>query len=96
MTVDAFKTSLTQSEPPAGLNVLLRALWHEGKGNWEAAHEVAQAANTPAHCRLHAYLHRKEGDHGNARYWYSRAGCPVPATSLAEEWEALVRAFGAA
>ena len=69
---------------------MLQALWHDGKGNWQGAHEIAQAANTPDHCQLHAYLHRKEGDVGNARYWYNRAGRPMPAVSLRQEWEDMV------
>ncbi len=44
---------------------------------------------------MHAYLHRKEGDLGNAGYWYSRAGRPMPATSvtLETEWAELGRTF---
>lgn len=38
---------------------------------------------------MHAYLHRKEGDIGNARYWYSRAGRPVFQGTLQQEWEAI-------
>jgi hypothetical protein len=38
---------------------------------------------------VHAYLHRKEGDLGNASYWYSRAGQQRPPISLEEEWEQL-------
>jgi hypothetical protein len=38
---------------------------------------------------VHAYLHRKEPDLANARYWYNRAD-RVPATgSLDSEWAAL-------
>jgi len=41
---------------------------------------------------VHAYLHRKEGDRGNAGYWYRRAGKPMPAKiSLEEEWKAIAR-----
>ena len=47
---------------------------------------------------MHAYLHRKEGDAGNAAYWYRRARKPVCQASLDEEWaaiaEALLRADG--
>jgi hypothetical protein len=42
MTVDEFKGSLTDATPPRGLPPLLLALWHEGKGAWDAAHRVAQ------------------------------------------------------
>ncbi len=37
------------------------------------AHKTAQKLNTQTACWLHAYLHRVEGDMGNANYWYGRA-----------------------
>jgi hypothetical protein len=40
--------------------------------------------------RVHAYLHRKEGDRGNAQYWYRRAGQPEAVDSLESEWTRLV------
>jgi len=40
---------------------------------------------------VHAYLHRKEGDQGNAAYWYGRAGKPVCREPLDTEWFAIVR-----
>jgi hypothetical protein len=42
---------------------------------------------------VHAYLHRKEGDIGNAGYWYSRAGrtLPAPDLTLNAEWTAIAR-----
>jgi hypothetical protein len=39
---------------------------------------------------VHAYLHRKEGDASNAKYWYQRAGRGFRREGLGEEWEALV------
>ena len=42
---------------------------------------------------VHAYLHRKEGDAGNAAYWYRRARQPVCRASLDEEWEAIASAL---
>ena len=41
--------------------------------------------------RIHAYLHRKEGDPDNARYWYRQAGRAPFEGSLADEWSALAR-----
>jgi hypothetical protein len=38
-------------------------------------------------------LHREEGDLGNARYWYRRAGQPPYQGSLAAEWEAIAQAL---
>jgi hypothetical protein len=93
MNYPAFQASLSQDTPPAGLSPLLLALWYEGKGDWEQSHEIAQQQNTPGHCLVHAYLHRKEGDQGNANYWYQRAGRKMPQSSLAQEWEALAQEF---
>ena len=42
---------------------------------------------------IHAYLHRVEGDLGNAGYWYRQAGKPVATGSLEAEWEAIVSAL---
>lgn len=91
MTSDQFTQSLTQPQPPAGVHPILQALWYDANGKWEEAHEVAQSREgTPVYDRLHAYLHRKEGDRFNAGYWYRRAGTPVFTGSLEEEWQALV------
>ena len=71
----------------------LLSLWYDGKGDWKAAHDqVDQLPGKPA-ARVHAYLHRKEGDQWNADYWYRRAGENRPNLSLDEEWEELVRRY---
>lgn len=93
MTLDEFRRSLADARVPAGLSPVLRALWHDGKGDWHAAHEVAQDVHAPDGAWVHAYLHRKEGDAANAAYWYRRAGKPVCGDSLDNEWEAIVSAF---
>ena len=93
MTLEEFRSSLKGTVPPAGLPPVLQALWHDGRGDWNAAHEVAQDVPDPDGAWVHAYLHRKEGDAGNAAYWYRRASQPVCRDSLDTEWEAIVRAF---
>jgi hypothetical protein len=92
MTLKDFKSTLSSSAPPA-VSESLKAMWYDGKGNWEEAHNVAQEINTREGSWIHAYLHRKEGDIGNAAYWYHRAGQQVCKTSLDEEWEAIVGAL---
>ena len=87
MTLDAFKTTLTQDAPPGGLSKELQALWYAGKGDWHQSHEIAQEKNTPAYCLIHAYLHRQEGDTWNANYWYNKAGRKMPKVTLEQEWE---------
>lgn len=88
---DEFEASLAAGEAPGGLSRPLLALWHARKGDWDRAHELAQAAEgDPAHDWIHAYLHREEGDTGNAAYWYRRAGKPVADGGLEEEWRRIV------
>ncbi|REA62708.1 hypothetical protein DSL64_07230 [Dyadobacter luteus] len=91
MTFEQFTQSLSLDTLPAELPVLLQALWYDGKGDWEAAHNIAQSREgTRGYDRLHAYLHRVEGDEWNAGYWYRRAGAKVFRGSLKEEWTELV------
>jgi hypothetical protein len=42
---------------------------------------------------VHAYLHRKEGDAGNAGYWYGQAGRPHCTLTPDAEWEQIVSAL---
>ena len=75
---------------PARLPAAVQALWWDGRGDWDRAHQNAQAQDDNIGALVHAYLHRKEGDLANAGYWYARAGRSMPAVTLAEEWAALV------
>jgi len=93
MTLSEFKTTLASTSPPTALSAPLLALWHDGRGDWDAAHKVAQDIDDASGSWIHAYLHRKEGDAGNAAYWYRRAGKPVATASLAAEWEQIVTAL---
>lgn len=59
-------------------------------GDWDAAHRLIQAHGDPLACQVHGYLHRIEGDLGNAAYWYRRAGAPMPDNTLEDEHARLV------
>jgi hypothetical protein len=86
MTLQDFNNSLAADTPPEALPPLLLALWLEGNGNWKRAHEIAQDIDSTDAARVHAYLHRKEGDLWNARYWYRQAGVLPVTGSTDEEW----------
>jgi hypothetical protein len=79
--IDDFLASLDGDAPPAGEAPLLDAVWHALKGDWDRAHAIAQAHEEDGAdaAWVHAWLHRMEGDLGNAGYWYRRAG-RAPAT----------------
>jgi len=93
MDIGAFRDSITQTMPPAGLDSALDALWHAAKGDWNRAHELAQSRDDADGAWVHAYLHRVEGDQSNAGYWYRRAGRPHCRAPLPEEWEEIARAL---
>ena len=86
MTVDELLAAATAHEPPAELEPLLRALWVEARGEWDKAHQIAQEDDSREAAWIHAYLHRKEGDSGNAAYWYRRAGRSEEQGNFEDEW----------
>jgi hypothetical protein len=86
MTFNQFKTSLFKNAAPAGLGPALTALWADGRGDWDGAHDIVQQDEGIDASWVHAYLHRKEGDLANAGYWYRRAGKPPGSGSLESEW----------
>ncbi len=89
MTLLEFKHSLNSPTPPH-VATLLKSLWHDARGEWDRAHDLAQEVNTQEGSWIHAYLHRKEGDRSNAQYWYHRANRKMPTCSLEQEWDELV------
>ena len=93
MTLDQFRASLAASDPPIDLSPALAALWRDAKGDWDGAHNLAQADEGGDGDWVHAYLHRKEGDADNAAYWFRRAGKPVARTTLAQEWDEIAQAL---
>ncbi|MDX2071066.1 MAG: hypothetical protein SFV55_21735 [Haliscomenobacter sp.] len=93
MDFSTFQESFQQLTPPDFSNPLLLALWHEGRGDWDASHNIAQDVHSKEGSWVHAYLHRKEGDIWNADYWYNRAGRKRPSYGLEQEWREMVEWF---
>jgi hypothetical protein len=96
MDLPEFKRSLAKAKPPAGAAPALAALWWAGKDEWEKAHRIVMDEAGKDCAWVHAYLHRVEGDLGNARYWYGQARREVATTSLPAEWAAIARELLAA
>ena len=89
MTLAEFKRSLSKSRPPESLAPALAGLWWAGKDDWDKAHKIVMDEGGKDCAWVHAYLHRAEGDLGNARYWYRQAQRPVPGNPLAAEWDSI-------
>src|SRR5262245_19883505 len=87
MDFDEYCRSLKDGPEPAGLGPALTALWHAKRKEWDRAHEIVQHEGDRESAWVHAFLHRTEGDIGNAAYWYRTAGQPVASGPLDEEWE---------
>ena len=88
-----FKASLSDPAPAPEFNAPLAALRWAAKGKWDEAHGIVQDKDDAGSAWVHAYLHRVEGDLGNAGYWYRRARQPAAKGSLEEEWAAIVAAL---
>ncbi len=78
----SFAEFLAAPAPDAAVSAPLRALWHDGHGEWDQAHALVQSDPGAVAAWVHAYLHRREGDDPNAGYWYRRAGRTRPAAGV--------------
>jgi hypothetical protein len=94
MNYEEFIDSLQLDSCPGQLEPCLQALWYDAKGDWNKSHEIVQRLDDTMAARIHAYLHRKEGDDWNSRYWHRQAGTTYPAhLSVEQEWQSLARMF---
>lgn len=93
MNTATFLQTLEEPAPFAGLPPALEALWWAHKQDWQHAHRCVASASGADAARVHAYLHRWEGDLDNAGYWYRRAGQEMSSAPLDEEWRSLVGAL---
>jgi hypothetical protein len=96
LTLADFRASLDADAPPPTLTPALQALWRDARGDWDGAHTCVDVREDKDSMWAHAYLHRKQGEFGNARYWYARAGRPPQDGPLDAEWTAIATALLAA
>jgi len=93
MKYDAFNNLTNESEPPNNLSGVHLALWHAVKNNWDMAHNIVKNIHTKTASWIHAYLHRFEGDIGNAHYWYRRAMKDSSTESLEKELNEIIKSI---
>jgi len=89
VTPAAFHRTLSDAAPPRTLPAPLAALWWAKKGDWDKAHRLVMDEASGEAAWVHAYLHRVEGDLGNAGYWYRQARKPTATGALDAEWTAI-------
>lgn len=93
MDYRGFSNSLRDEMPPRGIEPPLAALWWAEKGDWDKAHRLVMDGAGAEAAWVHAFLHRTEGDEGNANYWYAKAGRPPARGDLDAEWVAITAAL---
>ena len=91
MDIEDFE-ALLSGAAPALLPPLL-ALWHAARGDGKTAHRIVAAESSADAAWVHAFLHRREGELDNARYWYRRAQRPEPEQTPEEERAAITAAL---
>ena len=91
MQYDDFINLTKESEPSNNLSGVHLAMWYAFKDNWEMAHSIVQEIHTETAFWIHAYLHRVEGDIGNAHYWYNRARKEPSSKSLKSELDDIIQ-----
>lgn len=90
---ERFLASLGRPVPPERLTPAVRAVWHGLRGEWDTAHAIVQELDGADVAWVHAWLHRVEGDLGNAAYWYRRAGRGMAQGPIDGEGQAIAAAL---
>ena len=67
---------------------LLSALWLVA-GQLDRSHTISQGIENANGSFLHGMMHRREGDFGNAKYWFRRAGDHAIVDVIAHETASL-------
>lgn len=91
MDYPQFLRSLSDPEPPPGIELALRALWFDANQRPDSAVRIAEFDSSHFCKRVRAYLFRKAGDGNNAELWYWRAGTTCWSGSPESEWEDIVK-----
>ena len=90
MSIDKFTLLMEKQERcPESLPSSLQALWYD-KRDWDKADRMVRNASDFNIAWLPAYLHRREGNLSNTRYWYKRSGRPEFKVDLNQEWSRLL------
>ena len=93
MNFKSFIISTKNDSPPSDITDMELAMWYALNDSWDNAHQTAQSIKNDLGSWIHAYLHRIEGDIGNANYWYRKADRPPYQGPLDDEAEEIIRSI---
>lgn len=66
-------TNAVKAESELGKQLCISGLWLLA-GDLDRSHSISQGIETPEGSFWHGIMHRREGDFGNAKYWFRRVG----------------------
>ena len=81
----AMQDLLDSEDLPVAIGELLISLyllWHD---HLDASHTISQDYGHPEASYIHGMMHRREGDYGNAKYWFRRAQPLEDESAFAED-----------
>lgn len=80
----AFNVFFRSNKLPKQNQDLVRALVLLWNDHLDESHRIAQDIETPDGAFVHAIMHRREPDYGNAKYWFHRVGAHPTFPTIAE------------
>lgn len=92
MTPERFRKCIHAVDLKFG-DPILQSLYLIKHDKWEEAHNIVQEIRSKYGFLVHGLLHRIEGDHWNASYWYKQAGETDFKGDLDKEWNYILNLY---